>query len=60
MADMIWQLVEAAVVADHEDMVAGDGAEGLVLHRRFVAEATRRSAAQAGTSTALVKAPKDR
>src|SRR3954471_24668678 len=34
---------------DHEDVVVGYGAECLVLHRCIVAEATRRSAAQAGT-----------
>jgi len=32
MADMIGQLVKPAVVADDEDVVVGDGAEGLVLH----------------------------
>ena len=33
MADVIWQLVKPAVVADDEDVVVGNGVEGLVLHK---------------------------
>ncbi len=32
LADVIRQFVKSAIVADDEDVVVGDGAEGLVLH----------------------------
>ena len=49
------ELVEGAVAADHEDVVVGDGAEGLVLHRCVGAEATRRSGCASGDGRPVVR-----
>ena len=53
MSDVIWKTPELAVTADHEDMIVGDGAEGLVFHgpceRGFIVSCFRSSLATIGS-----------
>ena len=62
LADVVRQLVKPAVVIDDEDVVVGDGAEGLVLHlvaptRTIVAPRVSQTLAEGAWRSAFASVP---